>query len=239
MTRQVAVIGAGFGGLALAVRLQSAGIATTLIEARDRPGGRAYVWKDEGFTFDAGPTVITDPACIEELFALSGRKRADYVDLIPISPFYRLHLAGRVAVRLRQRPGPARQPDRSEKPRRRRRLPALPEVLRGRLRRGLQAARPRAVPEDHRHAGRRAAADAAAGVAQRLLQGVRLRRRRHLRQALSFHTLLVGGSPFAASSIYALIHALERDGGVWFAARRHRRAGGRAARNSSRISAAS
>ena len=90
MTNRVAVIGAGFGGLALAVRLQSAGVATTLIEARDRPGGRAYVWKDEGFTFDAGPTVITDPACIEELFALSGRKRADYVDLIPISPFYRL-----------------------------------------------------------------------------------------------------------------------------------------------------
>src|SRR5208283_4368569 len=87
---RAAVIGAGFGGLALGVRLQSAGITTTVVEARDKPGGRAYVWHDQGFTFDAGPTVITDPACIEELFALSGRRLADYVELIPVSPFYRL-----------------------------------------------------------------------------------------------------------------------------------------------------
>lgn len=61
------VIGSDFGGLALAIRLQSAGIATTIVEARDRPGGRAYVWKQDGYTFDPGPTVITDPACLEEL----------------------------------------------------------------------------------------------------------------------------------------------------------------------------
>ena len=72
--KTAAVIGAGFGGLALAIRLQSAGVATTLIEARDKPGGRAYVWERDGFTFDAGPTVITDPACLRELWALSGRR---------------------------------------------------------------------------------------------------------------------------------------------------------------------
>ena len=84
------VIGAGFGGLALAIRLQSAGIKTTMVEARDRPGGRAYVWKKHGYTFDAGPTVITDPPCLEELWALSGSKMADDVTLAPVSPFYRL-----------------------------------------------------------------------------------------------------------------------------------------------------
>ena len=84
------MIGAGFGGLALAVRLQSAGFAVTLLEARDKPGGRAYVFEDQGFTFDAGPTVITDPDSLEELFALSGRKLADYVRLEPVDPFYRL-----------------------------------------------------------------------------------------------------------------------------------------------------
>src|SRR5690606_34851572 len=62
--KRAAVIGAGFGGLALAIRLQSAGVSTTLIEARDRPGGRAYVWERDGFVFDAGPTVITDPDCL-------------------------------------------------------------------------------------------------------------------------------------------------------------------------------
>ena len=92
--KTAAVIGAGFGGLALAIRLQSAGIATTLIEARDKPGGRAYQWErptDAGvFTFDAGPTVITDPNCLAELWKLSGRDIAEDVELLPVSPFYRL-----------------------------------------------------------------------------------------------------------------------------------------------------
>src|SRR5690606_32692874 len=70
--KRACVIGAGLGGLALAIRLQSGGVATTLIEARDKPGGRAYFWEREGFTFDAGPTVITDPACLAELWQLSG-----------------------------------------------------------------------------------------------------------------------------------------------------------------------
>ena len=84
------VIGSGFGGLAAAIRLQSAGIKTTIVEKRDMPGGRAYVYKDKGFTFDAGPTVITAPHCFEELFELSGRKLSDYVQLMPVEPFYRL-----------------------------------------------------------------------------------------------------------------------------------------------------
>ncbi|ATP17235.1 hypothetical protein BV87_01745 [Sphingobium yanoikuyae] len=84
------VIGSGFGGLALAIRLQSAGIGTTLIEARDRPGGRAYRWEREGYIFDAGPTVITDPACLEELWMLSGNRMDEDVTLKPVSPFYRL-----------------------------------------------------------------------------------------------------------------------------------------------------
>src|ERR671916_1957748 len=88
--RRAVVIGAGFGGLALAVRLQAAGIATTLVEKRDKPGGRAYVYEDQGFVFDAGPTVITDPSAIEELFAASGRRLSDYVELLPVDPFYRL-----------------------------------------------------------------------------------------------------------------------------------------------------
>ena len=64
------VIGAGFGGLALAIRLQAAGVATTVLEARDRPGGRAYVWHQAGHVFDAGPTVITDPECLAQLWRL-------------------------------------------------------------------------------------------------------------------------------------------------------------------------
>lgn len=71
--RSAIVIGAGLGGLALSIRLQSAGIATLVVEGRDQPGGRAYVWRRDGYTFDAGPTVITDPACLQELWQLSGQ----------------------------------------------------------------------------------------------------------------------------------------------------------------------
>jgi phytoene desaturase len=81
------VIGAGFGGLALAIRLQSAGIQTTIVEARDKPGGRAYHWNKDGFVFDAGPTVITDPPCLEDLWALSGQSISQDVDLMPVRPF--------------------------------------------------------------------------------------------------------------------------------------------------------
>ena len=89
-TRSAGVIGAGFGGLALAIRLQAAGVATTLFEARDKPGGRAYVYHDAGFTFDAGPTVITDPDCLRKLWRLTGHDIDRDVTLLPVDPFYRL-----------------------------------------------------------------------------------------------------------------------------------------------------
>ena len=87
---RAAVIGSGFGGLAAAIRLAAAGVKVTVFEARDQPGGRAYVYRMNGYTFDAGPTVITAPHCIEELFTLAGRRMADYVEMLPVSPFYRL-----------------------------------------------------------------------------------------------------------------------------------------------------
>ena len=88
--RRAVVIGAGFGGIALALRLQRAGVQTTLVEKRDKPGGRVYVWNDQGFKFDAGPTVITDPDCLTQLFDGTGRQLSDYVELMPVDPFYRL-----------------------------------------------------------------------------------------------------------------------------------------------------
>src|SRR5262245_44088792 len=82
-TRRVAVVGSGFGGLAVAIRLQTAGFETTLFERDVQPGGRARVFRQDGFTFDAGPTVITAPQCLEELFTQAGRSLHDYVTLVP------------------------------------------------------------------------------------------------------------------------------------------------------------
>src|ERR1051325_7554219 len=87
---RVAIIGSGFGGLAAAIRLQAAGFSTVVFEKRDLAGGRAYVYRDNGFTFDAGPTVITAPDCLLDLFSLAGESLDDHIDLLSVKPFYRL-----------------------------------------------------------------------------------------------------------------------------------------------------
>src|SRR5437016_2433492 len=94
---RVVVIGAGFGGLGAAIRLQARGFSVTLLDKRDAPGGRAYVYRDRGFAFDGGPTVVTAPFLLEELFALAGKKMDEHLTLVPVDPFYRIRFAdGRV-----------------------------------------------------------------------------------------------------------------------------------------------
>lgn len=211
------VIGAGLGGLALAIRLQSAGFATTLLEARDQPGGRAYVWREEGHVFDAGPTVITDPDALRELWALSGQEMSRDVTLLPVSPFYRLFWPdgkrfdyvndGEALEREIAAFNPAdlegyrRFHDYAEKVYQEGylRLGTVPFLKFGQM---LQAAPALLKLEAYRPVH---------SLVARFIKDP------HLQQAFSFHTLLVGGNPFATSSIYALIHALERRGGVWFA----------------------
>lgn len=214
--KHTTVIGAGFGGLALAIRLQAAGIPTRLLEQRDKPGGRAYVYQDRGFTFDAGPTVITDPTAIEELFSLAGKSMRDYVELLPVTPFYRLcwesgevfsydndqaQLEAQIAqFNPRDVAGYQRFLDYSRA-----------VFAEGYLKLG-------AVPflsfrDMLRAAPQLARLQAWRSVYSKVADFIENDK---LRQAFSFHSLLVGGNPFATSSIYTLIHALEREWGVWF-----------------------
>lgn len=216
MERTAAVIGSGFGGLALAIRLQSAGIRTTLIEARDKPGGRAYVYEDQGFVFDAGPTVITDPSCLEELFALSGRDIADYVDLMPVSPFYRLMWeSGNSFDYSNDEPELLRQIA-AKNPRDVAGYQRFMEFSDNVFREGYQKlgheafldfrSMLEAAPSLMRYQAYRSVYSMVSSFIEDP----------ELREAFSFHTLLVGGNPFKTSSIYALIHALEKKWGVWF-----------------------
>jgi phytoene desaturase len=210
------VIGAGFGGLALAIRLQAGGVQTTLLEKRDKPGGRAYVYHDQGFTFDAGPTVITDPSAIEALFELAGKRIGDYVELLPVAPFYRLcwedgsHFDYANDQQALDRQIHALNP--ADVAGYQRFLAYSKAVFEeGYLKLG-------AVPflsfRDMVQAGpqlaRLEAWKSVYGMVSRFIENEKLR------QAFSFHSLLVGGNPFATSSIYTLIHALERRWGVWF-----------------------
>ncbi|MDE8650269.1 phytoene desaturase [Novosphingobium album (ex Liu et al. 2023)] len=215
--KRACIIGAGFGGLALAIRLQSLGVATTLVEARDKVGGRAYVWERDGFTFDAGPTVITDPACLKELWALSGLDMRDDVELLPVMPFYRLNWPDGVTFDYSN----------DETALRREIARVAPEDLAGyddflRYSAGV-------YQEGYVKLGHEAFLDFASMIkaapalaryqAWRSVYSMVSHYVKHpkLREALSFHSLLVGGNPMTTSAIYALIHKLEKDGGVWWA----------------------
>lgn len=215
--KRACVIGSGFGGLALAIRLQSAGVATTIVEARDKPGGRAYFWEKDGFTFDAGPTVITDPACLEELWALSGHHLAEDVELMRVMPFYRLNWPdGTNFDYSNDEEVLAREINR-----------VAPGDLAG-YRRFLQysagvyqegyvklGAKPfldfRSMIQAAPALAKYQAWRSVYSMVSKYIESEKLR------EALSFHTLLVGGNPMTASAIYALIHKLEMDGGVWWA----------------------
>jgi len=211
------VIGSGFGGLAAAIRLQLRGYDTTILEMRDKPGGRAYVFEDKGFTYDAGPTIITAPFLIDELFALAGRKTGDYVKIVPVTPYYRIvfhdgqvfDYTGNEAEIIEQI------------------KKFSPDDVPGYLK----------FVEKSRAIFNRAFIDLADQPFSSFADMVRvapdlIRLRSHetvyrlvsryvkhplLRQVFSFHPLLVGGNPFQSSSIYAMIHYLERKWGVHFA----------------------
>ncbi len=87
--KHAVVIGAGFGGIASALRLKALGIQVTLIDRAPMLGGRAQVFTKDGFTFDAGPTVLTAPFLLEELFSLFGKKSKDYIEIVPLKLWYR------------------------------------------------------------------------------------------------------------------------------------------------------
>jgi phytoene desaturase len=211
------VIGSGFGGLAAAIRLGARGYRVTVLERLDAPGGRAYVFRQDGFTFDAGPTIITAPFLLEELWQLCGRRFADDIDLRPISPFYRIRFddgetfeytgdadAMRAEV-ARFSPGDVAGYERF--------MRVSQELFRvgfeelGDKPFGSFTDMLRILPDLVRMRGDRSVY----GLVARHLKDERLR------TVLSFHPLLIGGNPFTASAIYALICFLERRWGVHFA----------------------
>lgn len=208
------VIGSGFGGLGAAIRLQARGYQVDLFEARDKPGGRAYVYTQDGFTFDAGPTIVTAPFLIDELFALAGERTEDHVRIVEVQPYYRIHFHD------------GRHFDYTGK---------TEEIVRE-----IERFNPADVPGYHRFVARsqaifdRAFTDLAdkpfSSVWDMLKIAPDLMRLRSdqnvykltstfiqdpaLRQVFSFHPLLIGGNPFQSSSIYSMIHYLEKKWGV-------------------------
>ena len=211
------VIGSGFGGLAAAVRLGARGYRVTVLERLDRPGGRARVHRQDGFTFDAGPTIVTAPFLFEELWRLCGRDMARDVVLVPMRPFYRIRFDDgssfaysddRDAMRAEVARFSPEDVEGYE------RFMAHSEAV---CRVGFEelghvpfdrfGSMLRIAPDLLRLSGHRSVYD----VVARFLRDERLR------TIFSFHPLLIGGNPFRASGIYCLIAHLERRWGVHFA----------------------
>ena len=215
-TTHTLVIGAGFGGIAAALRMRARGHKVTLIERLDAIGGRAQTFEQGGFRHDAGPTVITAPFLFDELFALFGEKREDHLDFRPLDPWYRFYFHEGSEFDYR---------------------PSLEDT---------HAEIARFSPEDAKNYDRLIAtskdifdigfselADQPftrfGAMLKQIPQLLRLKsymtvaqlvnshiKHPLLRQAFSIHPLLVGGNPFDTTSIYALIHYLERKWGVYF-----------------------
>jgi phytoene desaturase len=211
------VIGSGFGGLAAAVRLGARGYRVTVLERLAEPGGRASVFRQDGFTFDAGPTIVTAPHLFEELWALCGRRLADDVTLVPIDPFYRIRFQDGTtfnytgdAERMRAEVARFSPGDLAGYER----FMAASEAI---YRVGFEQLGD--VPFSHWTDMARVAPDLLRLGGLRSVYSLVARhiKDERLRTVFSFHPLLVGGNPFSASAIYALIAFLERDGGVHFA----------------------
>lgn len=211
------VIGSGFGGLAAAIRLQKAGAAVTLVEAREKVGGRAYQFSEKGYTFDMGPSLITAPEIIRELFSFAGKSLETELPLIPLDPFYRVYFhdgsffdhSGRID-QIKKQIGAWEPRDAANLDRYLRDTRPLYEAV---IENGL-GAEPmdklsgmfRLLPKLLRLGGLRNHA----GFAARYFRDPRTR------FLFSFHPLFIGGNPFQVPAIYQMIPYLEIHGGVWY-----------------------
>jgi phytoene desaturase len=217
IVRHALVIGSGFGGLAIAVRLLARGFRVTVLERLDAPGGRAYVFKQDGFLFDAGPTIITAPYVLEELWALCGRRMADDLDLRPMDPFYQIRFddgdvfnAAANLARVRQEVARIAPGDVAGFERYLRDSEAIYDVAFHKL-----AHVPfhklttllGATPDLIRLQGYRCVYNKVCDYFSN----------EKMRIAFSFHPLFIGGNPFSITAYFCLIAHLERLHGVHYA----------------------
>ena len=217
MKKDIIVIGSGFGGLGAATRLLSAGHNVTILEKLDKPGGRAYVFEQNGFKFDGGPTVITAPFMFDDIWEAAGKKREDYIEFVPCNPFYRIfdHTGKSfdynndheftLSEIEKWNPSDKAGYDKflgttkaifdkgftelADEPflKFTDMLKVAPDLIKLQSYKNVYKYVSQFIKDDF------------------------------LRMAFSFHPLLVGGNPFDTTSIYAMIHYLEREWGVHYA----------------------
>jgi phytoene desaturase len=213
---KIIVIGSGFGGLSCAIRLQAQGHSVTIIEKREKLGGRAFVYEQDGFKFDGGPTIITAPWLIDELFTLAGKKTGDYVKLVKIDPFYNIRWEDGTVFNYNDDKQNLYAQIAKINPKEIESYKKFARSLDEIYRVGFELIdKPfttvwdmvKVVPEMIKLRSDRSVYKFAS----------KYFKDEKLREAFSFHPLLIGGNPFTSTSIYAMIHELEQKFGVWFA----------------------
>ncbi|MFN7570806.1 MAG: phytoene desaturase [Betaproteobacteria bacterium] len=214
---QAIVIGSGLGGLAAAIRLGARGYRVTVLEKLDAPGGRAYVHRQDGYTFDAGPTIVTVPHLFEELWTLAGRRLADDVELRAMHPFYTIRFADGSSIDCSADPAQMRAEVERVSPADvagyERFMRSSKELCRigfeelGHVPFGSFGDMLRVAPDLLRQQAYRSLYSRVAGFI----------RDERLRFVFSFHPLFIGGNPFTVTSIYGMIAHVERNWGVHYA----------------------
>lgn len=217
MKKKIIVIGSGFGGLATASRLLSQGHDVEVFEKRDKPGGRAYVYEIDGFKFDGGPTVITAPFMFDDIFEAAGKNREDYFELIPCDPFYRIFNADGKKFDYNGKHDFVLNEIDKWNPDDKEGYTRFLKSTKAIFNKGFVelADQPflsiwdmiKVVPDLIKLQSHKT-------VFKYISKFIE---NDFLRKVFSFHPLLVGGNPFDTTSIYAMIHYLEREWGVHYA----------------------
>ena len=217
MSKKVIIIGTGFGALGAAARLAARGYEVDLYEKLDKIGGRAYVFEQNGFKFDGGPTVITAPFMFDDIFAAAGRRREEYVEFISLDPFYRIFNHEGRAFDYNDDPDFISSEIAKWNPKDVEGYHRFMATTKEIFQKGFVelADKPfltvadmlRVAPDLIRLGSHKSVYKYASQFIENDF----------LRRCFSFHPLLIGGNPFDASSIYAMIHYLEREWGVHYA----------------------
>lgn len=214
---RISVIGSGFGGLSAAIRLAARGHDVDLFEARDKLGGRAYVYNINGFTFDGGPTVLTAPFMFDDLWAAAGKRREDYVRFVPCDPFYRIFDAQGRAFNYNGDESFILDQIARWRPEDRAGYQRFMATTRAIFQKGFVELADK--PFLHVRDMLAVAPDLIKMQSYKSVYSYvsQFIQDDFLRQVFSFHPLLIGGNPFDTPSIYAMIHYLEREWGVHYA----------------------
>ncbi len=215
--KKAVVIGSGFGGLSIAIRLQAQGFQVTILEKKARVGGHAYAFEKDGYKFDMGPSLVTAPEIIRDIFTVAGKNLDDYVDMIRLDPYYRIYFHDKSHIdyvgdsdRMKEQMARFNPKDASN-------YDSFINASKGIY---------KAVIEDR--LGSTPFMDIKTNLAF-VPQAIKLRAltncysfvkrffkdpRHHF--TFSFHPLFIGGNPFRAPAVYLMIPYLEKTGGVWF-----------------------